>query len=266
MVAKQFAVLCCLAAVCLAGAAQAQESAETDGRDPADVRRAVLQLGADTYKEREEAIERVLALGPPAIPALKRAVQSDDPELAFRAKETLEMFSFGFTAETPDHVRNLAREALSSSRHEIGEALANADAPGQRVRKYLLWCHNTFVGGWDDDIELLRNPDNLSVEQIRRTLPYAAMLAASGRLDGYVGRCIVAGRLDEAAAEAEVWYALCPRPRTALLAARLHWAAERKKKAAAWAVRALVTDAPEKTRTHPKTDRKSTRLNSSHYS
>jgi hypothetical protein len=50
-----------------------------------DVARLVGQLGSDSYAEREDAVRLLDAAGGPALPALRKAAQSDEPEVRRRA-------------------------------------------------------------------------------------------------------------------------------------------------------------------------------------
>ena len=51
--------------------------------------RAILQLGSGSYRAREEAAQVLWSMGNRAIPALKWAADSGDPELAMRARALL---------------------------------------------------------------------------------------------------------------------------------------------------------------------------------
>ncbi len=50
-----------------------------------DTSALIKQLGASEYKVREEASRRLTAMGPAALPELRKAVKSSDPEIAGRA-------------------------------------------------------------------------------------------------------------------------------------------------------------------------------------
>ncbi|MCE9528712.1 MAG: hypothetical protein K8R36_21920 [Planctomycetales bacterium] len=78
----------CLRSVLLilfaSGSAFAQEAPKDDPVAP-----LIQQLGNDDFKKREEAEERLVELGFPAIEALRAATKSDDSEVVFRAKRAL---------------------------------------------------------------------------------------------------------------------------------------------------------------------------------
>ncbi len=88
-----------LVAVLLAGAVQAQDSgarpasppkaSSSTGQTTARIKKLVEQLGDDSFSIREKAQEELLALGRPAVAALKQACKSDDAEVRHRAETIL---------------------------------------------------------------------------------------------------------------------------------------------------------------------------------
>jgi len=75
------------------GAAMAQQG-EQKGQAPqqdlqARIKRLVKQLGDEDFEKREQAMEELVRIGRPALKALKKAAASDDPEVAWRAREAL---------------------------------------------------------------------------------------------------------------------------------------------------------------------------------
>src|SRR2546423_839626 len=58
--------------------------------DPADIPRLIDRLGADDFKAREEASEKLVAFGPKALPQLHRATNNKDTEVANRAADCIE--------------------------------------------------------------------------------------------------------------------------------------------------------------------------------
>jgi len=62
---------------------------------PADVAKLVGDLGAEDFKTREAAMQKLRALGPAAAPALQRAAENDDPEVRTRAQELLKAAAGG---------------------------------------------------------------------------------------------------------------------------------------------------------------------------
>lgn len=60
----------------------------------------IRQLGAEEYEAREAAMEALIRIGPPAVPAVRRALTSRDPEIAARAKWLLrEVIQPGMTID-----------------------------------------------------------------------------------------------------------------------------------------------------------------------
>jgi len=57
--------------------------------DPAAVAPLIRDLGAERHETREEATRKLIALGPAAERGLRKAAESDDPEVRSRAKEIL---------------------------------------------------------------------------------------------------------------------------------------------------------------------------------
>ena len=58
-------------------------------------------LGAKEYKVRQQAFKDLVAVGPPAIPALEEAKKSDDPEVAASATEALVAIRAGHKLPAP---------------------------------------------------------------------------------------------------------------------------------------------------------------------
>ena len=52
--------------------------------------RAIIKLGADSYRERNDATNMLKAAGLPALPGLEKAASSDDPEIRERANDILQ--------------------------------------------------------------------------------------------------------------------------------------------------------------------------------
>ena len=78
---------CPLPLLCLAAlpAALLPAAAPPAGPSPAEVARLIGQLGDDDFHVREAATARLMWAGEPALPALHRALASDDPEVRRRA-------------------------------------------------------------------------------------------------------------------------------------------------------------------------------------
>ncbi|HUT37579.1 MAG TPA: hypothetical protein VNE39_29130 [Planctomycetota bacterium] len=73
-------------------------TAELAVAEPADLAQLIRDLGAQKHETREAASAKLRAIGPVAIPALKKAAESDDPEVRTRARELLAGLSGGAQA------------------------------------------------------------------------------------------------------------------------------------------------------------------------
>jgi hypothetical protein len=58
--------------------------------EPAEITKLVGKLASDEFEERERAADKLIAVGFPAIPFLRRAMTDDKPEIARRAKGCIE--------------------------------------------------------------------------------------------------------------------------------------------------------------------------------
>ena len=72
---------CACAAFAVVCTAEAQDGAKIDA--------LILNLGADSSDARDAAQAKLIEIGKPAIPALRKATESDDLEVASRAREAL---------------------------------------------------------------------------------------------------------------------------------------------------------------------------------
>ena len=55
----------------------------------AEIERLIVQLGSDTFDEREAASKALVGIGEPALPALRRASSSEDAEVRRRARDVM---------------------------------------------------------------------------------------------------------------------------------------------------------------------------------
>lgn len=85
---------------------RAEPTRQTVTVDPAPlVEQLVKELGAPRFQEREAAEQSLLALGDIAVPAVRRATSSDDPEVRVRALALLDELAYGVTDEWLDEYR-----------------------------------------------------------------------------------------------------------------------------------------------------------------
>lgn len=86
------------------------------------IAKAVRDLAADDFKDREKATEFLWRAGPAAIPALEKAAASSDFEVKFRAQGVLDKVRYGITPETPAEIAKLLesfRKGDMSTKHRI---------------------------------------------------------------------------------------------------------------------------------------------------
>ena len=79
-----------LAVVVLLGGVALSQQKQAHPEDlQAKIQKLVKQLGDDDFQKREDAMEELVRIGDAAVEALKKAAKSEDPEVAWRAKEAL---------------------------------------------------------------------------------------------------------------------------------------------------------------------------------
>jgi tetratricopeptide (TPR) repeat protein len=81
---------------------------------PKQIAQWVEQLGDNDFKVREDASKKLWEAGAAAEPALEKAIKSDDPEVARRARELLEKFHWGIYPDTPADIVALIRAYQTS--------------------------------------------------------------------------------------------------------------------------------------------------------
>lgn len=69
----------------------------------------VRDLGSERYDQREAATKALRQIGSPAMPALEKAAESDDPEVAVRARKLLLDLRLGITPDWPAELALQAR-------------------------------------------------------------------------------------------------------------------------------------------------------------
>lgn len=78
--------------------------------EPPPIAELVANLGHPVFDVREKAQRELWKRGDAAIPVLEKALQNDDPEVARRARELLDKFSWGLRPDTPPEVLKLLRQ------------------------------------------------------------------------------------------------------------------------------------------------------------
>jgi tetratricopeptide (TPR) repeat protein len=94
------------------------------------IKRAILGLGAEKHQDREAATHWLLEAGEPALPPLKAATGSPDPEVRLRAEKLVMYISSGITPSTPSEIREFLRRfseadsrekaRIAGTTHELG--------------------------------------------------------------------------------------------------------------------------------------------------
>jgi len=186
------------------GAAESRQTIPIDRL----IERLVADLSAERYDTREQATESLRRIGRPALEALERAAESDDPEVRSRAREVLEDVRLGITPDWPSEMILLAR---------------HYDQLPDNERQQALYRMGQMLGA--------------------RAVPFLVQRLASENPSE--ARAAVAGlqniRDDEAAREV---IALIPEPKTVFQTQALAWARARTG-APAEALRLLVAGAPD---------------------
>lgn len=128
------AVVLVLAALAWAPFAAAQESAVDEAAQA--IAAQLKMLNSDQFDEREEAMVRLVEAGAPAVPGLLELAGSDQPELAWRALETLQ-----WIARTIDvRSERAMRRELSRARQSPNKRIASAAQ--EVLRKWTVFRHN----------------------------------------------------------------------------------------------------------------------------
>jgi tetratricopeptide (TPR) repeat protein len=186
------------------GAAESRQTIPIDRL----IERLVADLSAERYDTREQATESLRRIGRPALEALERAAESDDPEVRTRAREVLEDVRLGITPDWPSEMILLAR---------------HYDQLPDQERQQALYRMGQMLGV--------------------RAVPFLVQRLASENPNE--ARAAIAGlqniRDDEAARQT---IALIPEPKTVFQTQALAWARARTG-APAETLRLLVTGAPD---------------------
>jgi tetratricopeptide (TPR) repeat protein len=125
------------------GLAMIAESATAQDALPfADVAKAVKALGSDSFVEREKASTFLFAAGRAAEPALEKARQSKDVEVANRARDILAKFHWGIYPDTPkgiiEQIGNFKAAARDQERLAAFKTILSQHAHGPRTAALLV--------------------------------------------------------------------------------------------------------------------------------
>jgi HEAT repeat protein len=76
-----------------ASAAAIRADEPKSGASAKDIKRWIDQLGSERFKDREQATHQLSKLGKSALPSLKEATKSPDPEVRSRAQQLVEQIA-----------------------------------------------------------------------------------------------------------------------------------------------------------------------------
>lgn len=123
-----------------------QDSDEAQKALQTRISRLVDGLAAESFEVRERSFDQLVAIGPPALPALEAAKQSDDPEVAAAAAEAVAVIRTRHRVAPPrtearpeervrpeDHAR--PREDERQDRPQLPQALPGRDEMLEQLQK-----------------------------------------------------------------------------------------------------------------------------------
>ena len=111
------------------------------------VAQLVEELGDPVFATREKAQRELWKRGTAVVPALEKALKSDDPEVVRRARELLDKFAWGILPDTPPDVLKLLRQFQAGSadrtktdavREAALVALLEKGRPGRAIVRAIL--------------------------------------------------------------------------------------------------------------------------------
>lgn len=133
---KQAVLLAAIAAGAASLGAPEPRAASQPAVGAARISDAIDDLGSDDFAVRERAVRTLWEIGEPARPALVEASESDNPEIARRAKGVLASFAYGVRPDTPQAVidlLNLYRQGEPDQRKSVAGELSRQGVAGARV-------------------------------------------------------------------------------------------------------------------------------------
>ncbi|MCE9581027.1 MAG: PQQ-binding-like beta-propeller repeat protein [Planctomycetes bacterium] len=106
--------------------------------DP-DIAGLIVKLSDDDWKTREEATMALIDAGEPALPALRDATSSADPEVRARAREAMEVVEAGLSSKGYKEFGNVPRiwaEMDREARRQLFGRMTNGLSPTDRARVF----------------------------------------------------------------------------------------------------------------------------------
>ncbi|MFC1497652.1 hypothetical protein ACFLS1_04140 [Verrucomicrobiota bacterium] len=121
-------------------------SSISNAADPEEIQRAITELGDQEFQVREKASVFLWHAGDAALPVLKKAAKSSDPETAIRAGEILEKIEEGILPGMPENISSLIlqyRKGSQNTKLAVIQNLLNDKEHGpQAVIRLLSNNHN----------------------------------------------------------------------------------------------------------------------------
>jgi tetratricopeptide (TPR) repeat protein len=174
---------------------------------PDEVEAAVRQLGDDDFTTREQASATLWRAGRAALSVLEAAAESEDREVATRAREVLEKVRLGVTPETPPELIGLLssfqrggldqkRAVLNQLRQKQQQNMMFMLIRGESDANLRKQLAREYVGdGRRMAMELIASGDDAGAEEM---LTWGAAVDTSGRSQrDYAAFLLVRGRLKE---------------------------------------------------------------------
>ncbi len=99
----------------------------------------IKDLSSDTFRVREKASRELWKLGDAALPALREAILSSDPEVAMRARDAVDKVELRITENTPESILSLIesyRKAPTRDKLSLLEQLKEEEAYFQMLKLY----------------------------------------------------------------------------------------------------------------------------------
>ena len=108
---RRFVPLLSIAAIAMTAAtlalANPDKTEEKNTTPQSGIHTLINELADNDYSTRENATKKLWDIGPPALPALRKAAQSKEPEAASRAKELLLYIQAGVLSDSPEDVKTM---------------------------------------------------------------------------------------------------------------------------------------------------------------
>jgi len=112
----------------LSPAPEASAAPKVDPELAAKIKDLIKQLGADTFDARQKATEELKKIGAPAVPDLRKATKSDDPEVRHRAQAVLDTITLSI-----EYLIDGLKDADAAVRKESAEKLGELGAKAKEA-------------------------------------------------------------------------------------------------------------------------------------